>query len=323
MNWRLISTLLLGCSSHFLPSLEFEEYRSAFRKDYQSLSEATQRRAIFERSLAQVQQHNSNPRRTFSMAVNHLSDRTSAELEALVMQTNPCSAPLFNATQELEGMPSNFDWRTYGVVTPVRNQGNCGASWAIAAAGAVESHWAIINNSTPPLLSPQQLIDCSQAFENDGCVSGLPAQAFEYIEYANGLTSEVIYPYAGIQHSCWTNISIEAQVPLGSINITAGNEIGLQQAICYSGPTAVVFSVTPDFYQYSSGVYSNYNCSSTLAHAGLVVGYGTDSVSGLEYWTVKNSWGSEWGQAGYVNIQRGNNTCGIANCAAYPNVSGS
>lgn len=323
MNWRYILTLLLGCSGHFLPSLEFEEYRSSFRKVYTSPSEAAYRRAIFERNLAVVQQHNENPARTFTMGLNHLSDRSEAELASLVMQTNPCAAPLFNSTQELDAMPSSFDWRTSGVVTPVRNQGNCGASWAIAAAGAMESHWAIINNSTPPLLSPQQLIDCSGAFSNNGCVNGLPSQAFEYIEFANGITSEIQYPYAGLQHACWANISMEAQAPLGSINVTAGNEIGLQQAICYSGPTAVVFSITPDFYQYSSGVYSNANCSSTLAHAGLVIGYGTDATSGLPYWIVKNSWGSGWGQEGYVNIQRGNNTCGIANCAAYPNVSGS
>ena len=323
MNWRCFLALFLSCFAHFLPSLEFEEYRNDFKKVYNSHQEAAFRRNIFERNLAKIQAHNRNPSRTFDMSVNHLSDRTDSELASIVMQTNPCSVPMFNLTDQLRDMPANFDWRTYGVVTPVRNQGNCSASWAIAAAESVESHWAIINNSTPPVLSPQQILDCSQAFENNGCESGLPAQSFEYIQYANGLTSELQYPYVAAEHACWTNVTMEALVPLGSINITAGNEIGLQQAICYSGPVAIVFSVTPDFFHYSSGVYSNANCESTLAHAGVIVAYGTDSVSGLNYWTVKNSWGAEWGQSGYFNIQRGNNTCGLANCAAYPNVSGS
>jgi cathepsin H len=84
-------------------------------------------------------------------------------------------------------IPTNYDWLAKGVVTPVKDQGNCGSCWTFSTVGAMESHWNILGKGRNVLFSEQQLVDCAGAFENYGCDGGLPSQAFEYIRYAGGL----------------------------------------------------------------------------------------------------------------------------------------
>ncbi len=94
-------------------------------------------------------------------------------------------------------IPATQDWRTKGVVSEVKNQGNCGSCWTFSTTGCLESHWSLKTGQAPPLLSEQQLVDCAGNFNNFGCNGGLPAQAFEYIRYNGGLNSESSYPYEG------------------------------------------------------------------------------------------------------------------------------
>jgi len=105
-----------------------------------------------------------------------------------------------------------------------------------------------------------------------------------------------------------------------SVNITEGDETELKAAV-YQQPVSVAFQVVDDFMDYTSGVYSSPNCQNGAAdvnHAVLAVGYGTDSASGMDYWIVKNSWSTDWGNQGFFWIQRGVNMCGIAQCNSYP-----
>lgn len=99
--------------------------------------------------------------------------------------------------QKTINVPTTQDWRTKGVVSEVKDQGNCGSCWTFSTTGCLESHWAIYTKQSPPLLSEQQLVDCAGNFNNFGCNGGLPAQAFEYIRYNGGLDTEEVYPYEG------------------------------------------------------------------------------------------------------------------------------
>uniref|UniRef100_A0A0G4GSY4 Peptidase C1A papain C-terminal domain-containing protein n=1 Tax=Chromera velia CCMP2878 TaxID=1169474 RepID=A0A0G4GSY4_9ALVE len=232
-----------------------------------------------------------------------------------------------------------FDWRAYKVVTELKNQGSCGSCWTFSTTGALEAHTALKafrethEESNLPDLSEQQLIDCARDFNNFGCNGGLPSQAFEYIKYAGGLYTDAKYPYiegSGGEHperTCQfkgSKSSIGAVVPGGAVNITADDESELLDAVALVGPVSIAFEVTDDFRFYSSGVYTNPKCHSTpdkVNHAVLAVGFGT-TEDGDDFWVVKNSWGSTWGARGYFNIARGQNMCGVATCASYPDVYG-
>ena len=106
-------------------------------------------------------------------------------------------------------------------------------------------------------------------------------------------------------------------------NVTQYDESDMVTQVGNVGPLSVCFDVVSGFKDYSSGVYTSTTCGTTpksVNHAVLAVGYGkqTASEGGLEYWTVKNSWGSTWGNQGYFLIKRGSNECGISTCASYP-----
>jgi len=82
------------------------------------------------------------------------------------------------------------------------------------------------------------------------------------------------------------------------------------------GPVSV--SVNADGMQYyGGGIYNDASCSTAVNHGMLVVGYGTD---GIDYWIIKNSWGAEWGESGYIRMAIGSNMCAIAAYACYANL---
>jgi len=260
---------------------------------------------------------------SYTLGVNAYSDLTWEEFSAqYLMAPQHCSATEGN--YQVKGVNGKadpaIDWRTKGVVTGVKNQGGCGSCWAFGTTGAVESHWAL---STGKLLSlsEQQLVDCAGAFSNMGCNGGLPSQAFEYIKHAGGIELGTDYVYTGRDGTCRFNAAKIAARVTGEVNITEGAESELFDAVTNSGPVAIAFQVVGDFQSYRSGVYDSTRCKSgpmDVNHAVLVVGYNTDTASGKPYWIVKNSWGTSFGMAGYFNMVRNKNMCGISTCASYP-----
>lgn len=205
-------------------------------------------------------------------------------------------------------IPSSFDWRNYGAVTSVKNQGTCGDCWAFAAAANIEGQYYLKYGQLYNF-SEQQLLDCSTA--NYGCNGGTAPLAYQYIKSVGGLEAYNNYPYLGYQSTCQFQSSlVVAQVSAYAIIST--NESYMQQALYQYGPLAVALNA--NYLQfYTSGILSVSNslCTPTdLNHAVLLVGYGT-SASGYNYWIVKNSWGSTWGENGYFRILRGYGTCGI------------
>jgi cathepsin H len=186
--------------------------------------------------------------------------------------------------------------------------------------GVLEAHTLIKYGMFVPL-AEQQLVDCAGAFDNYGCSGGLPSHAFEYISEAGGISTETAYPYFAKNRPCTVDGSTFAlRVNGGSVNITAFDEEEMRTALYNHGPVSIAFQVVGDFRDYRSGVYSSKSCKNgqqDVNHAVLAVGYGTEN--GQDYWTVKNSWGAAWGDAGYFKISRGVNMCGVGVCNSIPN----
>jgi len=211
---------------------------------------------------------------------------------------------------ESGALPATVDWRTKGVVTPVKNQQQCGSCWAFSTTGVLESFHAI---KTSKLLSfsEQQIVDCDTSCY--GCDGGWPYLALQYTA-ANGIELESEYPYVAVDQTCMYDKSKTTAVNTGYTFVTADNEVDLKSALVNS-PVSVAIEADQDVFQlYTSGVISS-GCGDGIDHAVLAVGYTT--VSGKEAYIVKNSWGASWGDQGYVYISTnptpngGEGVCGI------------
>ena len=198
-------------------------------------------------------------------------------------------------------IPDSLDWRKENVVTNVKDQGHCGGCWAFSTTGSVEGIVAI-KTGTLVNISEQQLIDCSHQEGNHGCGGGIMDYGFQYIIDNNGICSEEDYPYQatdGICQDCEPIVQIERYG-----NIFPNNEKILKRGVAQQPVSIAIQANISSFRFYSNGVYSDPNCGTLLDHGVLLVGYGTDEETGLDYWLVKNSWGPSWGENGYMRMLR-------------------
>lgn len=161
-------------------------------------------------------------------------------------------------------------------------------------------------------------MDCSYSFGNLSCGGGLMDSAFSYLEGAMSMT-EASYPYTAAFHKkCQYDESI-AVVPTISTFYDVVEDPDQLVAALNVGPVSVAIEADQTVFQnYVSGVITGDACGVNLDHGVLAVGYGT--LDGEDFFLVKNSWGSAWGDAGYVRIGRapGAGVCGINSSASQP-----
>ena len=171
--------------------------------------------------------------------------------------------------------PAYIDWRDEGIVTEVKDQGQCGSCWSFAATGALESAWAQAGNELVTL-SEQQLMDCSGDYSNHGCSGGMAYHAYDYLEHAGGIMSEEAYPYTARDgSSCHADPDSYIASLTSHVNVPShGSATVLRDAVADVGPIAVSIDASrTSFNLYSGGVYNEPSCkSSFLIHDVLVVG---------------------------------------------------
>ena len=216
-------------------------------------------------------------------------------------------------------LPTALDWRVASqnpknivAVTPVKNQEQCGSCWSFSASGATEGAWAISGNSLVSL-SEQQLVDCSGSYGNNGCNGGDMDAAFQYI-HDHGLCTESSYPYKAADGTC------KKCTPVAHLNgyIDIPDETGILPEL-QKGPVSIGLEADQSVFQfYNGGVLDDTSCGTQIDHGVLIVGYGTDSSNGKDYWIVKNSWGADWGENGYIRIVRNKGMCGIGQIQSRP-----
>ncbi|KAG7153917.1 digestive cysteine proteinase 2 [Homarus americanus] len=305
-------------------SPSWEHFKGKYGRQYVDAEEDSYRRVIFEQNQKYIEEFNKkyeNGEVTFNLAMNKFGDMTLEEFNAVMKGNIPRrSAPVsvFYPKKETGPQATEVDWRTKGAVTPVKDQGQCGSCWAFSTTGSLEGQHFLKTGSLISL-AEQQLVDCSRPYGPQGCNGGWMNDAFDYIKANNGIDTEAAYPYEARDGSCRFDSNSVAATCSGHTNIASGSETGLQQAVRDIGPISVTIDAAHSSFQfYSSGVYYEPSCSpSYLDHAVLAVGYGSEG--GQDFWLVKNSWATSWGDAGYIKMSRNrNNNCGIATVASYP-----
>nr|CAA56914.1 cathepsin l [Nephrops norvegicus]prf//2119193A cathepsin L-related Cys protease [Nephrops norvegicus] len=305
----------------------WEEFKGKFGRKYVDLEEERYRLNVFLDNLQYIEEFNKKYESgevTYNLAINQFSDLTNDEFNSMMKgyktSLRPKPVAVFTST-DAAPETTEVDWRTKGCVTHVKDQGQCGSCWAFSATGSLEGQH-FLKYGELVSLAEQQLVDCAGGiYYNQGCNGGWVNQAFKYIKANGGIDTESSYPYEARDNTCRFNSNSVAATCSGFVSIAQGSESPEVRRTTNTGPISVAIDAAHrSFQSYSSGVYYEPSCSSSqLDHAVLAVGYGSEG--GQDFWLVKNSWGTSWGSAGYINMARNrNNNCGIATDASYPTV---
>nr|ACN43674.1 cathepsin L [Paralichthys olivaceus] len=332
MKLLLVVVAALAVASFANASLhdhDFHAWKLKFGRSYNSSSEEDKRMQIWLRNREIVMAHNAmadQGHSTYRLGMTFYADLEHEEFKQTVFgvclgsfnASKPRGGSSFLKMHRFYNLPQTIDWRQWGFVTPVKNQGSCGSCWSFSSTGALEGQ-NFRKTGRLVSLSEQELVDCSGNYGNYGCNGGWMDNAFRYIVNKGGIHTEDSYPYEGQVGQCRANYGEIGATCTGYYDIPSGNEHALKEAVATFGPVSVAIHASDQSFQlYHSGVYNNPYCSGTaLDHAVLIVGYGTEY--GQDYWLVKNSWGPAWGDQGYIKMSRNRyNQCGIASAASFP-----
>ncbi|XP_010526865.1 PREDICTED: cysteine protease XCP1 [Tarenaya hassleriana] len=319
---------IVGYSPEHLASTDkllylFGSWMSKHSKFYGSLEERVHRFEIFRDNLMHINRRN-NEISSYWLGLNEFADLTHDEFKNRYLGLSKPEISRKRETsakfryRDVDGLPKSVDWRKKGAVTPVKNQGSCGSCWAFSTVAAVEGINQIATGNLTTL-SEQELVDCDRIF-NNGCNGGLMDYAFEYIISSGGLHKEDDYPYLMEEGTCQEQKEdMELVTISGYEDVPHNDEESLLKALAHQPVSVAIEASGRDFQFYRGGVFDG-PCGTDLDHGVAAIGYGSSKGSG--YIIVKNSWGSRWGERGYIrmkiNTGKPEGLCGINKLASYP-----
>ncbi|XP_059483210.1 uncharacterized protein LOC132201224 isoform X2 [Neocloeon triangulifer] len=308
----------IGGGSHDIHMGIFLKFIERHGKRYDDEVEFRRRFHIFRANMKKIQHLQETEQGSAKYGPTRFADMTSQEFKRNYLGLRPDfekkgKLVMKNASIPNITLPDEFDWRNFNAVTPVKNQGQCGSCWAFSVTGNVEGQWAIHKGQLLSL-SEQELVDCDSL--DNGCNGGLPSNAYESIMNIGGLESETDYPYDGKDEKChFDKGEVEAKVT-GALNITTDEE-GIAKWLVKNGPVSI--GINANAMQFYYGGVSHplkFLCNpKDLDHGVLIVGFGVHTYplfnKTLPFWSIKNSWGPQWGEQGYYRVYRGDGTCGV------------
>lgn len=341
---------------------DFLKWMQRMGKTYASADEEEHRFDIWLKNLKYVEQINAANISWTATIDNKFGDMTTDEFKYSILLPPSTAAPFSSSDRKVyethsrwnrffkygDTPPDTFDWRDYGAVTEVQDQGSVGTCWAFSTVANIEGQWFLAEEELVNL-SEEFLVDCDGTADYDerhadcGVFGGWPYLAYQFVISAGGVPTEATDPYCAGTGDCfpcmqgpielcgpppyYCDRNITKACPTQDLYATISDwtavgsdeEAEMLPALLELGPLSVLLDAT-QLQFYASGVWSGklspdepdyLGCSkSYLDHAVLVVGYGVDAAAG-PYWTVKNSWGQGWGEEGYFRITRNEGACGI------------
>jgi cathepsin L len=323
----------------------FDAWKAQYDIKFNSLVEEEKRLLIFIENMEKIVAHNARYAKgevSYDLSLNHYAHMTFDEFKAGFMQykapenyVSGCSNVHTASTMRGgRNLASTVDWREKGAVTDIKDQGQCGSCWSFSTTGSIEgAHYLATGELIS--LSEQQLLNCVHDGECTCDYGGLMDWGFEYVISVGGIVSEDDMPYKNISggplgtcpypaSSKYMTASSFAATISSYTDVTTNDEDALASALNQQPVSIAIDASDYSFQFYNSGVYDPDSCCengectmSDLDHGVLAVGYGSEN--GVDYWLVKNSWSTSWGDAGYVKMVKGKGSkCGVATSASYP-----
>jgi cathepsin L len=287
-------------------AVQYLAFLRQFNKPVPHEAELIYRSKLFAEYVAKMERHNADASKSWKMGVNQFSDLTQDEFKATYLGELPSETPANFVEEPVNaGFTETVDWRNKGIITDIRDQGACGSCWAFAATAAHESYQVQFHSQPNNIhFSEQQLVDCATGdpYNNYGCNGGFAFRALQYIQDF-GQTFDEEYPYVAVNQAC--------KIPGGKFsfsNVASFTGCTTLEEQLTRRPIAVRVDAT-NWATYKSGVFDN--CEKDINHAVFLVG------SSDEAWTIKNSWGTLWGESGYIKLAKGD-TCAVCQGPSFP-----
>jgi len=291
----------------------FVRFMKDYEKEYATVEELAHRLTVFAQNLREVVEHDAKAA-GYEIGITKFSDWTKEEFKAYnKLKPRSKDAPGAPNTHEVSAKsnPDSKDWRDDGLVADIKDQGQCGSCWTFSTVASIEGQHAKASGSMQTL-SEQNLVDCVKNDRIDGdvesccsgCNGGLMDNAFDYIikQQAGAIDTEDSYSYDGRDETCSFKASSSGATISNWTDVAAGDEDAMLDAVATVGPVSVALDASKQWQTYTGGIVTPKagftGCSSNPNHADhgvAVVGYGTED--GSDYWIVRNSWGTSWGEA--------------------------
>jgi len=291
----------------------FTAWKAQYNKQYSSAEEESLRFENFKLAIDRVQSRNAKSG-SATFGLTKYSDMTPEEFKSTLLgyvrPDTTYDVGVLPAGDIIE-LPQTLDWRTQNKVTPVKNQEQCGSCWAFSTVENIESMYCMKNNMDCTQLAPlsvQEIVDCDTT--DDGCDGGDPPTAYAFVMQEGGLEDDSDYPYTAQDGTCNFQASdVKVTITNWQYATTNSNEQTMQGNLVNWGPLSICVDAEP-WQDYTGGIMMASDCSNQLDHCVQLVGY--DMTNATPFWIVRNSWGTDWGENGYIRLQYVQDTCGCA-----------
>lgn len=293
----------------------FEEFKVTYNKTYTSVDEENLRYIYFRNFLKVIDERNGND--TLAVhGITKFADLSNDEFKKVSLGYKPLTSVTNAKSIYLDAYDGNKTYINWANIytTSVKDQGYCGSCWAFSATEQIESDAIRLGLlTTSETLSSEQIVQCDTM--DDGCDGGNTETAFEYVKMAGGIETEDAYPYTSyydVTGSCTSN-STDFLVTVDEYYSLADEDAMITHMFS-TGPISICLDAS-SWSSYVSGIITT--CGMDVDHCVQAVGINMDDG----YWIVRNSWGTEWGNEGYIWLEVGSNMCNIAYDPKYLQVS--
>jgi len=292
----------------------WDQFKTEHGKHYETFEEEVKRFNYFLENLKIADLRNEAEMKAGGSAVHGItkfSDMSQSEFQSKMLKSDISMRSKDRTVAKVDSTVTDatVDW-TGIYTTPVKDQGYCGSCWAFSATEQIESDTMRTLGKTY-VLSPEQLVQCSKT--DFGCNGGWTEHAYNYVKKAGGIELDSAYPYTSYQGVTGT-CQVDSKQFVVTVNsyTTVASETDMAAYVQATGPLSVCVDAS-QWNSYTGGIL--YSCGTDVDHCVQAVGVNPSANGG--YWKVRNSWGTSWGESGFIRLAYGQNTCAVASDPTY------